>query len=190
MRLRSLPPRGDDGPRKRSPPLVIPGDEPGYGREGPRWGRRLLVLALVVAGTYGAARLIGAVGGRPADEPIPEAGRPVPAGGTLQAESGGAPSPATPNPSAGGNYRQMADSLATALDQYHQRQLDFHRGIIGCAELATGYGAVDDAFVHLSIAFRFADVRGDSRRQEYRRLAARADTVNRQFDASGCSRPR
>lgn len=151
--------------------------------------RRLFVLAVLLAAAYGVLKLAGPWRGTEQDEPIPEAGRPVPV----------RPNPPVAAPARAGRdsaavtgsgpYAELADSLSTAIEKYLQRASDFRDGIIGCGALASGYANVDDAFVRLSVLFRSQEDSADARRPEYRRLAARADSVYRNFDASGCSRP-
>lgn len=84
-------------------------------------------------------------------------------------------------------FRQVADSLGSAVEGYEVRRSDFERNRIDCASLAAGYRRVDRHFVSLSVLLRERGGRlGSGARERYEELAGRVDEVNRHFDGTGC----
>lgn len=84
-------------------------------------------------------------------------------------------------------FRQLADSLRSAVEGYDVRRSDFERNRIDCASLAAGYRRVDRHFVSLSVLLRErGDRLGSGARDRYEELAGRVDEVNLHFDGTGC----
>ncbi|HEX5436181.1 MAG TPA: hypothetical protein VFW98_03405 [Gemmatimonadaceae bacterium] len=87
-------------------------------------------------------------------------------------------------------FDSLADSLAQAVANYHDRRTDFNLGRIACAGLARGYRAADDALLALASAYRTASPRlANSQRATYQRLTADMESLNKDFDGSKCPRP-
>lgn len=84
-------------------------------------------------------------------------------------------------------FRQVADSLRSAVDDYAVRRSDFERNRIDCASLAAGYRRVDRRFVSLSVLLRERGDRLDAGAGDrYEELTGQVDEVNRHFDGTGC----
>lgn len=84
-------------------------------------------------------------------------------------------------------FRQVADSLESAVEGYDVRRSDFEQNRIGCAALASGYRQVDRHLVSLSVLLMERGDRLDAdARSRYRELTGEVDELNRHFDASGC----
>lgn len=82
-----------------------------------------------------------------------------------------------------------AEELLTAAERYRERSQDFRLGRIGCSDLAEGYVAVDRAMVDMAGTYLDArDQLGADEEELYRRAMARADSIGRIFDRSGCER--
>lgn len=184
----------EDGARK-TPPLVIPGDD-GGGGGWRRWGKRLLVLACLGAAFYAGLKLSGRWrGGSREDSGLPASfpgsaldsfGEASPRGRSGDSAARGGSGSGAAAVASGAVER----SLEAALRRYDEQERDFDIGLVGCSQLTDAYGEVDDAFVRLSLRFRQASQeREDSLRSLYGQLTARVDSVNRQFDDSGCPRP-
>lgn len=84
-------------------------------------------------------------------------------------------------------FRQVADSLRSAVEGYDVRRSDFDRDRIDCASLAAGYRRVDRHFVSLSVLLReHGDRLGSEARDRYEEITGQVDEVNRHFDGTGC----
>lgn len=87
-------------------------------------------------------------------------------------------------------YARLAESLATRLQQYEERERDFQAGRIGCAELSRGYQSVDESYLELLLMHGRVEGELDSAaRERHEDLVDETDGVNRHFDRSGCERP-
>lgn len=168
---------GADGPMRPGVPLVIPGEGAPTGLLPPRSRRlaRPIVIAGLLVLVAVAALLI-----RGADDPAPVVTRPVP--------SRPAPSPTRPSP----EFQALLDRVAElelAGERYAERAGDFDAGRIGCALLAPGYVAADEAYVEVSAAFRAAGAPNPAMSDAYERAGREIAAVNDHFDATGCERP-
>lgn len=155
-----LPPPKDDSPtwrRRRRTP----------------WWTIFAVALLVVYGLYEAGRR----------------GWLDPGGEAAPARSGEAAAAgvAAERAEAARRFRQVADSLQSAVEGYGLRRSDFDQNRIGCASLRVGYRRVDRHFVSLSLLARERrDRLGDDALDRYEGLMDDVDEVNRHFDGTNC----
>lgn len=82
---------------------------------------------------------------------------------------------------------RLADSIEQALRGYYARAQLFENRQMTCDDLANGLVAVDEQWLRYSIARRASSEPFDAPQDNA--LAARVGGVEREFDASGCSRP-
>ncbi|HEX6964541.1 MAG TPA: Mov34/MPN/PAD-1 family protein [Gemmatimonadaceae bacterium] len=115
----------------------------------------------------------------------PATGAPSPTSTSMPASS----SAALTNPSLI-RFNRLADSLQQATVNYHTRRSDFDLHRIDCTGLALGYRAADDALVALAALYR--QVHGQltgAQIARFQALGTSLDSVNADFDRSGCPRP-
>ena len=87
-------------------------------------------------------------------------------------------------------FDSLADSLAQAARNFHDRSTDFSVGRLTCSGLAAGYRSADDAFIALAAAYRgVRESLDDAREARYEALVRDAQQVNEEFDQSKCPRP-
>lgn len=155
-----LPPPKDDEPTWRSP------------RNLPWWAW-IPVLLLVGYGVYEAR-----------EQGWLELGESSPPPPALSAEERAA---ALERAEAERRFRQVADSLGSAVQGYDVRRSDFEQNRIECGSLAAGYRRVDRHFVQLSVLMKERGGRLDAEaRNRYETLTERVDEVNRHFDGTAC----
>ena len=172
--------------------------------------RRLLMgtgLAVIAVGGYylwggdvveWIGRPQGAVAGQSSGQIEPMSGSPTEQGNGRVASGGSSTGDSAP-PDEGGpgtsgdpavrDFRARAEELMTAAARFEERSEDFRLGRIGCSDLAEGYVGVDRAMVDMAGSYLDAGSRlRPEDRELYRRAMARADSIARSFDRSGCDR--
>lgn len=84
-------------------------------------------------------------------------------------------------------FREVADSLASAVEGYDVRRSDYEQDRIDCGLLASGYRRVDRYFVQLSVLMKESAGRlAADATSRYEALSERVDAVNRHFDGTAC----
>ncbi len=86
-------------------------------------------------------------------------------------------------------FDHLADSVAVAVRAYGEREREFAAQHADCAVLALGLADVEGVWVSYSVQKRQTSALDATRQTRDQTLDASVDSVDRNFDRTGCQRP-